>query len=62
MEEAAIEALNAGADFLLLAAFEDQLQKVTDAIVRAVETQQLAEERLLEAAQKVEKVAINFSK
>ena len=61
VEVAAVEALNAGADFLLLAAFGNQLENVVKAISQAVESGHLAEERLFDAGQKVRQLAMKYS-
>lgn len=59
--EVAIDALNAGSDYLLLAAIDDQLERVVDAICRAVENGELAEERLSEAGARVRALAKKYS-
>ncbi len=51
--DAALQALNAGADLLLLADTGDQIEQVARTIAQAVATGQLAEERLSRAADKV---------
>lgn len=61
VEEVAIDALNAGSDYLLLAAIDDQLERVVDAICKAVEKDDLAEERLGEAGAKVRALAKKYS-
>ena len=61
VEEVAIDALNAGADYLLLAALDDQLERVVDAVCEAVEKGELAEERLSEAGAKVRALATKYS-
>ena len=61
VEDVAIDALNAGSDYLLLAAIDDQLQQVADAICEAVERGQLTEERLHNAAAKVRALAKKYS-
>jgi len=53
VEQAAVDALNAGSDYLLLAAAGDQLERVVDSICRSVEKGVLAESRLNEAGAKV---------
>jgi len=53
VEQVAIDALKAGADFLLLAAVDGQMLRVADAIYRAVEKGELAESRLHEAGTRV---------
>ena len=61
VEEVAIDALNAGSDFLLLAAIDDQLERVVDAIYKAVENGLLSEKRLHEAGTKVRALAKKYS-
>lgn len=61
IEQVAIEALVAGSDFLLLAAIDQQLERVPDAICRAVEEGYLSEERLHEAGAKVRALAKKYS-
>jgi hypothetical protein len=53
VEEEAIDALNAGSDYLLLAAIDDQLERVVAAICEAVEKRELAGKRLSEARSKI---------
>lgn len=60
VEDLAIDALNAGSDFLLLAAIDDQLERVVDAICNAVEKGELAEEKLSEAGAKVRGLAKKY--
>jgi beta-N-acetylhexosaminidase len=60
VEEVAIEALNAGSDYLLVAAKDNQLERVVDAIHCAIETGDLAEDRLIEAAGKVRGLAKKY--
>jgi beta-N-acetylhexosaminidase len=60
--EVTVDALNAGSDYLLLAAIDDQLQRVVDAICDAVEEGDLAEERLAEAAARVRALAKKYSR
>ncbi len=61
VEQVAIDALNAGSDYLLLAANDDQLERVVDAICNAVEEGELAEERLSAAGAKVRTLARKYS-
>jgi beta-N-acetylhexosaminidase len=61
VEQVAIDALNAGSDYLLLAANDDQLERVTGAICRAVEEGELAEERLNAAGAKIRTLAGKYS-
>ncbi len=61
IEEVAVDALNAGSDFLLLAAIDDQLERVTDAICKAVERGELDEERLHDAATGVRALAEKYT-
>ncbi len=61
IEEVAIDALKAGSDYLLLAAIDDQLERVVDAICEAVEKDELAEERLSEAGAKMRALAKKVS-
>ena len=60
VKEVAIDALNAGSDYLLLAEIDDQLERVVDAICEAVEKGELAEERLVEAGAKVRALAQKY--
>lgn len=60
VEQMAIDALNAGSDYLLIAAIDHQLERVVDAICRAVETGDLAEERLSEAGAKIRALAKKY--
>jgi hypothetical protein len=53
VEQAVIDALNAGSDYLLLAAIDDQLERVVAAICEAVEKRELAARRLSEAGAKI---------
>jgi beta-N-acetylhexosaminidase len=61
IEEVAVDALNAGSDFLLLAAIDNQLERVTDAICKAVERGELDEERLHNAAARVRALVEKYS-
>ena len=61
VEEVAIDALNAGSDYLLLAAIDGQLERVVAAICSAVEKGDLAEKRLIEAGAKVRALAKKYS-
>ncbi|GAA2091073.1 glycoside hydrolase family 3 protein [Actinomadura alba] len=56
--EAAVRALNAGADLLCLGSqeYEDSVRAILDAIVAAVRSGRLAEERLAEAAERTERL------
>ena len=45
--------MNAGSDYLLLAAIDDQLERVVAAICEAVEKRELAGKRLSEARAKI---------
>ena len=60
VEQMAIDALNAGSDYLLIAATDHQLERVVDAICNAVETGDLAEERLNEAGAKIRALAKKY--
>ena len=60
VEEVAIDALNAASDFLLLAAIDDQLERVVGAICEAVEKGEVAEERLGEAAARIRTLAEKY--
>ena len=62
VEEVAIDALNAGSDYLLLAAIDGQLERVVAAICSAVEKGDLAEKRLIEAGAKVRALAEKYSR
>lgn len=57
----AIEALNAGSDFLLIADMDDHVNQIISAIVNAVESGDLAEIRLNDAATKVRSLAVKYS-
>jgi len=61
IEEVAVASLTAGTDFLLLAAENDQLERVAQALVSAVEKGMLAEKRLSEAAAGVRALARRYS-
>ncbi len=61
IELVAVEALEAGSDYLLLADQEDQIERVVAAICGAVEAGQLSEARLHEAAGKVRALAKRYS-
>jgi beta-N-acetylhexosaminidase len=61
VEQVAIHALNAGSDYLLLVSKDDQLKRVADAICRAVEEGDLAEERLDAAAVKIRSLARKYA-
>ncbi len=58
---AALQALSAGADLLLLADTGDQLDLVAQTIIQAVATGQLSEERLSQAACKVRALCRQYS-
>jgi beta-N-acetylhexosaminidase len=60
VEEGAVRAISAGADALCLGhdLFDDSVLAVRDALVDAVRSGRLAEERLLEAAGRVRRVAV----
>lgn len=59
--QTAIEALNAGSDYLLIADLDDQVNQIISAIVDAVESGLLAENRLDDAAAKVRSLATKYS-
>lgn len=59
--EAAVEALRAGADWLLLGDSDDQIETVAAAIVRAVRYGSLEEARLADAASKVRNLAQKYA-
>ena len=61
VEQVSIDALNAGSDYLLLAANDDQLERVVGAICNAVEEGELAEERLNAAGAKIRTLARKYS-
>lgn len=61
IEEIAVQALNAGSDYLLLADIDDQLNRVVQAICNAVEEKKLSEKRLHEAGKKNRKFARKYS-
>ncbi len=58
---AAIEALNAGVDLLLLADMGEQVEHVAEAIIQAVANGQLPEERLQQAAENVRSLCGRYS-
>ena len=57
----AIEALNAGCDYLLIADSGEQIDQIISAIVAAVEAGDLEQHRLAEAAAKVRSLAMKYS-
>jgi len=59
--QVAIEALNAGSDFLLIADIDDQVNRIISAIVNAAESGGLAENRLDDAAARVRSLAARYS-
>jgi len=61
VEQATIDALNAGSDYLLLAAIDDQLEGVVAAICEAVEKRELAGERLSEARSEIRALSKKYS-
>ena len=60
VEKVAIDALNAASDYLLLTAIDGQLERVVEAICRAVETGGLSEKRLYEAGAKIRALAKKY--
>ncbi len=61
IEETAVQALNAGSDYLLLADVDNQIDRVINAICNAVEEKKLSEKRLYEAGNKIRKLAQKYS-
>ena len=61
VSKAAVEALKAGSDYLLLADIDDHINQVVSAIVAAVESGDLAEDRLENAATKIRYLAAKYS-
>ena len=57
----AVEAVNAGSDFLLVADIDDQVHQIIAALVHAVESGELAESRLDDAAAKVRSLSTKYS-
>jgi beta-N-acetylhexosaminidase len=58
--QVAIDALNAGSDFLLIADIDDHIDQIVSGILNAVQTGRLAETRLVEAAAKVRALAEKY--
>jgi len=56
----AIEALNAGSDYLLIADIDGNVNQIVSAIVSAVESGVLAENRLNDAATKIRSLAVKY--
>lgn len=61
IETVAVEALNAGADLLLVGDFEDRIERIAQAIVEAAKSGRLSKERLRDAEGKVHRVAEKYS-
>ncbi|MBT8354480.1 MAG: hypothetical protein KJO60_08155 [Desulfofustis sp.] len=59
--QVAVEALKAGSDLLLIADIDDQIDLIVSAIVAAVESGDLTENRLHDAATKVRSLAAQYS-
>ena len=59
--QVAVEAVKAGSDYLLLADIDDQIDLIVSALVAAVESGELTENRLDNAAQKVRSLAAKYS-
>ena len=59
--QVAVDALNAGAELLLIADIDNQIDQIASAIVNAVKRHELAENRLTEAATKVRALAAKYS-
>lgn len=60
IHQAAVEALKAGSDYLLVADIDDHIDLIVSAIVRAVQSGDLDEERLGNAAEKVRSLAAAY--
>jgi beta-N-acetylhexosaminidase len=61
LEKVAIDALNAGSDYLLIAVIGDRLERVADDICLAVENGDLAEKKLNDAGARVRALAKKYS-
>ncbi len=61
IEQVAVRALNAGCDFLLLADIDDQISRVSNAIVEAVKSGDLNQDTLIASAGKVKALAEKYS-
>lgn len=59
--QVAVEALNAGSDFLLIADMDDHVDQIASAITTAVHSGKLAESRLNDAAQKIRGLAAKYT-
>jgi hypothetical protein len=62
IQQAAGEALKAGSDYLLVADVDDHIDLIVSAIVRAVQSGDLDEERLGNAAGKVRSLAAAYGR
>jgi len=60
LSDCAIEALNVGADLLLIADIDNHIDQIITSIQEAVQTNLLSEQRLLNAAQKVRDLAHKY--
>ena len=58
--QVAVEALNAGVDHLLIGDINDQVDQIVSAIINAVESGRLADNRLKEAATKIRSLATKY--
>jgi len=59
--QVAVDALNAGCDQLLIADIDDQVDQIVAAIINAVKSGRLADDRLSKAATKVRTLAANYA-
>ncbi len=62
IQQVAVEAVRAGSDFLLIADIDDHIDLLVSALVRAVESGDLAEDRLDNAAEKVRSLAVRYGR
>jgi hypothetical protein len=62
IHQAAVEALTAGSDYLLVADIDDHMDLIVSAIVRAVQSGDLDEDRLGNAAEKVRSLAAAYGR
>ena len=59
--QVAVEALSAGSDYLLMADIDDQIDQIVSAIIFAVESGELAESRLNQAATKIRSLVKRYN-
>ena len=58
--QVAVEALRAGSEYLLIADSDDQIDRIVTAVVKAVESGELAEKHLQAAAAKIRALAVKY--